>query len=222
MSTWMRLVAEGCRLRRLRAIEEQLALAGFGRVAGVDEAGRGALAGPVVAAAVIPDPSRPVPGVDDSKVLTAERRELLAPWVRSSALAWAVVAVDAATIDRTDILQATRLAMRRALAALAVRPDAVITDAVPFDDLGVPCLAVIKGDALCHAVACASILAKVERDRMLCELDREHPVYGLAEHKGYGAPAHLEVLRSIGPSPVHRLTFGRVLPRRGCRLPEAA
>jgi ribonuclease HII len=103
-----------------------------------------------------------------------------------------------------------------------VRPDAVITDAVPFDDLGVPCLAVIKGDALCHAVACASILAKVERDRMLRELDREHPVYGLAEHKGYGAPAHLEILRSIGPSPVHRLTFGRVLPRRGCRLPEAA
>ena len=193
-----------------------------GWVAGVDEAGRGALAGPVVAAAVIPDPTRPVPGVDDSKALSPETRERLATWVRRGALAWAVVAVDAATIDRSDILQATRLAMRRALAALAVRPDAVITDAVPFDDLGVPCLAVIKGDALCHAVACASILAKVERDRMLRDLDRDHPGYGLAVHKGYGAAAHLEALRLIGPSPAHRLTFGRVLPRVGSRLPEAA
>lgn len=218
MSTWIRLVAETCRLRRVRAIEEQLALAGYGRVAGVDEAGRGALAGPVVAAAVIPDPSRPIPGVDDSKALSPEKREALAPWIERSALAWAVVAIDAATIDSIDILQATRLAMRRALAALAVRPDAVITDAMPFDDLGVPCLAVIHGDALCHAVGCASILAKVGRDRMLRDLDRAHPGYGLAEHKGYGAASHLAALEALGPSPSHRLTFGRVLPR----LREAA
>ncbi len=202
------------RLAWMRGLEEALANAGFSGVAGVDEAGRGCLAGPVVAAAVIPDPSRPIPGVDDSKRVPAERREELAARIRETAVAWAVAAEPAATIDSINILAATRLAARRALAALAVHPDAVITDALPFPDLGIPCLAVVKGDAWCYAVACASILAKVERDRLAAELDRRWPHYGFSRHKGYGAPEHLAALERFGPSPEHRLTFGPVVPRR--------
>lgn len=215
LSTLSRVAREGIRLRRLRALEELLGLAGYERIAGVDEAGRGALAGPVVAAAVIVDPRRPVPGVDDSKVLPAAAREKLAVWIRETAVAWSVAAVDAATIDRINILEATRLATRRALAGLRPPPDAVVTDALPLAGLGVPCLPLVKGDALCHAVASASILAKVERDRLLEELGARQPEYGFPEHKGYGSPRHLAALAELGPGPDHRLTFARVLPRRG-------
>ncbi len=182
-------------------------------MAGADEAGRGALAGPVVAAAVLPDPERIVPGIDDSKKLPADRRERLARAIRESVRAWAVVAVGPETIDRINILEATRLATRRAVEALAVAPDCVITDALTLPGLALPCLPVVKGDALAYAVACASILAKCERDRMLRALDREYPWYGFAVHKGYGAPEHLAALARFGPSPVHRLTFHSVLPR---------
>jgi len=215
LSTLSRVAREGIRLGHLRALEERLGLAGYERIAGVDEAGRGALAGPVVAAAVIVDPRRPVPGVDDSKRLTATVRERLAVWIREAALAWSVVAVDAATIDRSNILEATRLATRRALAGLRPAPDVVITDALPLAGLGIPCLPLVHGDALCHAVASASILAKVERDRLLGELEARWPEYGFAEHKGYGSARHLAALAERGPAPEHRLTFARVLPRLG-------
>lgn len=206
------------RLDLMRRLEETLAGAGLPAVAGVDEAGRGCLAGPVVAAAVIPDPARPVPGVDDSKKVDRRRRERAAAAIRDSALAWAVVAVEPRAIDATDILAATRLASVRAIAALSRRPDLVVTDALPLPTLDLPVLPVVKGDAWCYAVACASILAKVERDRLLCELDAVYPHYGFARHKGYGAPEHLAALARFGPSPAHRLSFAPVVPRR----PEAA
>ena len=214
MATIGDLSGELFRLGLMRRLEETLAAAGFDAVAGVDEAGRGCLAGPVVAAAVIPDPRLPLPGVDDSKKLSAAERERLAAELRRTARAWAVAAVPPATIDASDVLAATRAAAHAALARLRPAPDAVVTDALPFPDLGVPCLPVVKGDAWCYAVACASILAKVERDRLLGELDRDFPHYGFARHKGYAAPEHLAALARFGPSPAHRLTFARVVPRR--------
>jgi len=214
-----RLCGEYFRLGLLRGLEETLSSAGFSPVAGIDEAGRGCLAGPVVAAAVIPADD-PLPGVDDSKKLAAEQRDALAEAVRRTARAWAVVAVPAAAIDAADILRATRLAMLRALSQLPMRPGAVVTDAVPLPESGLPCLALVKGDALAYAVACASILAKSARDRMMLDLDADYPHYGFARHKGYGAPEHLAALARFGPSPVHRLTFGPVVPRRSGR--EAA
>lgn len=215
MATLAQVIAEACRLRLMRGLEEILAGAGYARVAGVDEAGRGALAGPVVAAAVIPDPSRVVPAIDDSKCLSAAERERLAGAVRGTALAFSVAAVSPATIDRVNILEASRLAMRQALAGLRPRPDCVVIDAVALAGLGVPSLPVVRGDQISYAVACASILAKVERDRLMVELDRQLPQYGFAAHKGYGAPEHLLALREYGPSPVHRLTFRPVVPRIG-------
>lgn len=215
MATIGELCGELIRLAWMRRLEETLAGVGAGRVAGIDEAGRGCLAGPVVAAAVVPDPRRPVAGVDDSKKLSAAERERLAVRIRDTALAFAVAAVPADEIDRSDVLAATHVAARTALGRLAVPPDVVVTDALPLDlPGGPPCLAVVKGDAWCHAVACASILAKVERDRLLTDLDREYPHYGFARHKGYGVPEHVAALVRFGPSPVHRLTFAPVLPRR--------
>lgn len=208
------LSGELLRLAWMRGLEEALADAGFATVAGVDEAGRGCLAGPVVAAAVVPDLQRPIPGVDDSKRLTPARRTQLAARIRETARAWAVGVVPAQTIDATNILAATRLAARQALGGLTAAPDAVITDALALEGLAVPCIPVVKADAWCYAVACASILAKVERDRLAGELDAAWPHYGFARHKGYGAPEHLAALARFGPSPAHRLTFAPVVPRR--------
>lgn len=218
MTTTFELCCEVYRLELMRGLEVRLQQSGFARVAGVDEAGRGCLAGPVVAAAVIPDPERLIPGADDSKRLSPAARTELAAAIRETALAFAVVAVPAEVIDRINILQATRLAMRQAVALLAPRPDAVVVDAVTLEDLASSdsapaCLALVKADAWSYAVACASIVAKAERDRMLLELDLEYPVYGFARHKGYGAPDHLAALAKYGPSPLHRLTFRSVLPR---------
>ena len=225
MTTTLELCCEVYRLGLMRGLEVRLEQSGFARVAGVDEAGRGCLAGPVVAAAVIPDPDRLIPGADDSKRLRPEARRHLAAAIRETAIAFAVVAVPAEVIDRINILAATRLAMRQALGRLAVRPDAIVVDAVTLQDLEppgpyrkpAPCLALVKADAWSYAVACASIVAKVERDRLLVELDHDYPWYGLARHKGYGAPDHLEALARYGPSPLHRLTFRSVLPRRAER-----
>ncbi len=214
MTTLEQLIAEACRLRLMRGLEESLETCGFARVAGVDEAGRGSLAGPVVAGAVVPDPRRLVPGVDDSKQLTAEEREAAAAMIRRTALAWTVVAVPADTIDRINILEAAREAMRQALAALRPRPDCAVVDAVAVRGLPFPCLPVVRGDQVSYAVACGSILAKVERDRLMVELDGVYPQYGFAAHKGYAAPEHLRALAEYGPSPVHRLTFHGVVPRR--------
>lgn len=213
MPTIWDLSRELYRIDLMRSLEESLARAGYERVAGVDEAGRGCLAGPVVAAAVIPDPSRPLPGVDDSKKVAPEARERLAEAIRATALASAVVEVAADVIDRSDILRATRQAMAQAVSRLRPTPDAVVTDAVVLAGGSAPCLPVVKGDAWSYAVACASILAKVARDRRMLELDRSFPHYGFARHKGYGAPEHREALERFGPSPVHRLTFASVVPR---------
>lgn len=213
MPTIWDLFSEFYRVDLMRRLEETLAQAGYSRVAGVDEAGRGCLAGPVVAAAVVPDPERPIPLVDDSKQLRPETRERLAERIRATARAWSVVEVSAAEIDGSDILRATRQAMTEAVGRLRPRPDAVVTDAVSLPGLEVPCLPVVKGDAWSYAVACASILAKVTRDRRMLEMDRRFPHYGFARHKGYGASEHRAALARYGPSPIHRLTFASVVPR---------
>ena len=192
-----------------------------GLTAGVDEAGRGPLAGPVAAAAVILDPQQPIPGLADSKVLTAARREALAVEIRAHSRAWALGWADAAEIDTLNILQATFLAMRRALAALRVAPAHVIVDGnrrPPLEGLGYHCTvqAVVGADALVPSVSAASILAKCARDALMEQLEATYPGYGFASHKGYPTSAHVEALRRLGPSPVHRLSFGPVkscLPR---------
>ncbi len=210
------LFTEAYRLRLMRGLEELVARSGdYGRIAGVDEVGRGALAGPVVAAAVIPSPRSVVVGVDDSKRLSATARERLAVAIRRSALASAVVAVPPAQIDRINILQATKQAMCAALGQLDPAPDLAIIDAVGLPSAPCPCLPVIRGDSVSYAVACASILAKVERDRMMVELHDEYPHFEFDSNKGYGAAVHLAALAEYGPSPYHRLTFRSVLPRRG-------
>jgi ribonuclease HII len=208
------LFAEAYRLRLMRGLEDSLARTGaYEHIAGVDEVGRGALAGPVVAAAVIPDPGRLIPGVDDSKRLSAAARERLADAIRSTSIASAVVAVPPADIDRINILQATKKAMCGALRALSPAPDLAIIDAVRLAESPCPVLPVIRGDLVSYAVACASILAKVARDRTLVELHEAHPQYRFDSNKGYGAAVHLEALAAYGPSPHHRLTFRSVLPR---------
>ena len=189
--------------------------AGPALTAGVDEAGRGPLAGPVVAAAVILEPSRPVAGLADSKVLSPARREVLATTIRAQSLAWSLGWADAAEIDTLNILQATMLAMRRALAALTVPPQHVIIDGNRCPDLSglaFDCTAeaVVKGDSLVASVSAASILAKVARDEHMRLLDGQHPGYGLADHKGYPTAAHIAALRRLGPSPVHRRSFAPV------------
>ncbi|HKI85534.1 MAG TPA: ribonuclease HII [Thermoanaerobaculia bacterium] len=214
MATLAQLIAETYRLRLLRGLDDLLEMCGLSLLAGVDEVGRGSLAGPVVAAAVIVDPHCLLPGVDDSKTLSAPQREELAAAIRATAKATAVAAIPAKTIDRVNILEATRMAMRKALADLHPKPDAALIDAVALDGLSFPCLPLVRGDAISYSVACASILAKVERDRMMLELDREFPYYGWAQNKGYGAPLHLAALAELGPTPVHRLTFRAVVPRR--------
>ncbi len=213
-ATLQALACEAWRLRLLTGLEESLRLAGYRRIAGVDEVGRGCLAGPVVAGAVIPDLERPLPGVDDSKRLSPERRRRLAEAIRDTAVAWAVVPMAASVIDRINVLEATRSAMVEAVAQLTPAPDCVLVDAVALPGGGAPALPLVRADSLAYAVACASILAKVERDDWMVGLDRRYPQYGFAGHKGYGAREHIEALATYGPTPEHRLTFRSVLPRR--------
>ena len=199
-------------LKKLRCTlryEKKAWQAGALRVAGVDEVGRGSLFGPVVAAAVILDPAYRLRGLRDSKLLLPERREVLAERVRQHAVAWAIAAVDAACIDQINIYQASRLAMRDAVLQLAPAADYLLVDAVRLDcELRQD--AIIHGDALSASIAAASILAKVERDRMMCEWDAVFPAYGLASHKGYSTPQHLAALREHGPTPLHRKSFAPV------------
>ena len=190
--------------------EGQAWRAGLVRGAGVDEAGRGPLAGPVVAAAVVVTPEHRVRGVADSKVLTPERRDELYTVIHARALAVGVAIVDHLTIDRVNILQATRLAMREALRQLSVAPDLVITDFVALPDIACPQKNLVDGDARCASVAAASIVAKVTRDRIMLELDKQFPEYGFARHKGYATPDHLAALDRHGPCPVHRRSFSGV------------
>jgi ribonuclease HII len=179
-------------------------------VCGVDEAGRGPLAGPVYAAAVILDPGRPIAGLADSKTLSAGRREALAAEIGSRALAWGVASASVEEIDALNILQASLLAMRRAVEALAVLPTEVLVDGLHCPRLAVPVRAVVRGDATQAGIAAASILAKVARDAEMQALHRIHPVYGFDRHKGYPTEAHLAALRAHGVCIAHRRTFGPV------------
>jgi ribonuclease HII len=198
------------------AIERAVRARGFHVVAGVDEVGRGALFGPVVASAVILSPDRPVRGLNDSKLLEPERREQLDLRIRERAVAWAVAAVDAATIDCINIYQASRVAMRQAVTSLNPAPDFVLVDAVPLE-LSIPQRPLIKGDARSHVIAAASIVAKVYRDRLMRIWDEVFPQYGLAAHKGYSTPEHGRALREHGPTPLHRFSFEPV--RAQARFP---
>jgi len=196
------------RLKRLLQRERELWAGGVERVAGVDEAGVGPLAGPVVAAAVIFRSGEGLRGVDDSKKLTATRRDELAQEIRESALAWSVVPVDPIEIDRLNIYQAGLLAMHRAVVGLSPAPQAVLVDGRgTIPDLPMEQYPVIGGDAACHAIAAASILAKCERDRLMREYDTAFPGYGFADHKGYPTSVHREAIRRLGPSPIHRRSF---------------
>ncbi len=179
------------------------------RIAGLDEAGRGALFGPVVAAAVILNPKRRIVGLDDSKKLTAERRYELAERVREHAWAWAVAEIDAQRIDAWNIYQASRQAMCAALQQLTLQPDYLLIDALQRDVI-IEQKSLIKGDARSVSIAAASILAKTHRDARMEEWDAVYPQYGLARHKGYATPDHLEALRLHGPSPLHRQSFAPV------------
>jgi len=199
-------------LRKLRctlSFEKKVWLQGGRLVAGVDEVGRGSLFGPVVAAAVILDPAYRIRGLRDSKLLLPERRAILAERIREHAVAWAVSAIDAARIDQINIYQASRLAMCDAVSGLNPGPDHLLIDALRLDS-ELPQQAIIHGDARSASIAAASILAKVERDRMIVEWDPIFPVYGLAANKGYSTPRHLAALRKHGPSPLHRQSFAPV------------
>jgi ribonuclease HII len=199
-------------LKRLRCTlryEKKAWASGAVMVAGVDEVGRGSLFGPVVAAAVILDPGYRIRGLRDSKLLLPERRELLAPRIRQRAIAWAVAAVDAARIDQINIYHASRLAMREAVMRLQPAADHLLIDAVRLD-CDLPQRAIIHGDAVSASIAAASILAKVERDRLMREWDAVFPEYGLASHKGYSTPQHIAALQQHGPTPLHRQSFAPV------------
>ena len=182
---------------------------GWQRIAGLDEAGRGSLFGPVFAAAVILNPRRRIVGLDDSKKLTPEKREVLAERIRAHAVAWCVAQVDARRIDAWNIYQASRQAMSEAVERLAVAPDFLLVDAMHLELL-IEQKPLIKGDARSVSIAAASILAKVDRDRLMLAYDREYPQYGLAANKGYATADHLAALREHGPSPLHRFSFAPV------------
>jgi ribonuclease HII len=212
------------------ALEEESFCRGFKRVAGLDEVGRGPLAGPVVAAAVVFPRGFSHPEIKDSKALTAAQREELVPIIKESSIGWGIGIVDVEEIDRRNILNASLLAMVAALKALRPRPDYVLIDGnqlIPGELFQAKRISlkgapqqrtVIKGDRLCFSIAAASILAKVARDRIMMKLDKRHPQYGFAHHKGYSSAEHLEALRRFGPSPVHRRSFKPV--RDAC--PDAA
>ncbi len=191
-------------------MERGLRRAGYRYVAGVDEAGRGPLAGPVVAAAVVLDGRSRIPGLQDSKRLSPRQREEVAEAIRRKAVSWAVAQATVEEVDRLNVLHASRLAMRRAVEQLSVRPSVVLVDGGWGLVTDLPQRVVVGGDGTVACIAAASVLAKVERDRIMVELDRAYPGYGFAQHKGYACPAHLEALRRLGPSPVHRRSFAPV------------
>ncbi len=189
--------------------EREARKCGWQRIAGLDEVGRGSLFGPVFAAAVILDPRRRIVGLDDSKKLTPERREVLALRIRDHALAWAIAEVDARRIDAWNIYQASRQAMTEALFRLNIPPDYLLLDAMQLDVM-IEQKSLIHGDTLSVSIAAASIIAKVERDREMAKWDAVYPNYGLAQHKGYATPEHLAALRAHGPTPNHRYSFAPV------------
>ena len=194
-----------------QTIENELREAGFRFVCGVDEAGRGPLCGPVVAAAVILPPDAIIDGLNDSKKLSPKKRDELFEVVKETALAFCIAEASVEEINRLNILEADLLAMRRAIDGLQLPADYALIDGNIARDFQIPARAVIGGDAISPSIAAASILAKVHRDRLCEELDRAYPQYGIAKHKGYGTKAHIAALRQYGPSPIHRKKFIRFL-----------
>ena len=187
--------------------ERELFTKGYQLVCGVDEAGRGPLAGPVCAAAVILPAGLEIPGLDDSKKLSDKRRRELFPVIKEQAIAYGIGLASHEEIDEINILQATYLAMERAIAQLSVKPELALIDGNRAKDFGIPVKTVIKGDSLSASIAAASILAKVTRDDLMLEAAKEYPQYAFEVHKGYGTKAHYEALTAHGPSPIHRMSF---------------
>lgn len=186
-------------------------------IAGVDEVGRGPLVGAVVTAAVILDPDNPITGLADSKKLSEKRRRLLAEEIKNKALAWSLGRAEPDEIDELNILQATMLAMQRAVAGLSIQPDFVLVDGNRIPSLSIPAQAVVKGDSLVAEISAASILAKVARDQEMTELDQQFPEYGFAQHKGYPTALHLEKLAELGATPFHRKSFSPVAKALGLK-----
>ena len=186
---------------------------GYHLVCGVDEAGRGPLCGPVVAAAVILSPDRPIEGLNDSKKLSEKKRELLFDKIRENALAYSIASASPEEIDELNILGATMLAMRRAIEGLSPLPDLALIDGNTARNMPVPAVTVVKGDAISASISAASILAKVTRDRICLEDDKLYPLYGIAGHKGYPTAAHMQAVREHGPSPIHRKSFLKFLDK---------
>lgn len=193
--------------RNLWEIEDQYFSRGLQHVCGVDEAGRGPLAGPVCAAAVILPPHIEIPGLDDSKKMSDKRRRELFPVIKEKALAYGICFVDHEQIDKINILQATLLAMEQAIAQLSVKPELALIDGNREKDFGVSAKTIIHGDSLSASIAAASVLAKVTRDDYMLEMARMYPEYGFDIHKGYGTKAHYAALQEYGPSPIHRMSF---------------
>ncbi len=187
--------------------EKESAAEGLPLCCGIDEAGRGPLAGPVVAAACILDPEKPIFGLDDSKKLSPKKRDLLFDEIQEKAKCFCVIRVEPDEIDKINILEATKKAMRACVAGLSVKPDVLLIDAVNLTGTGIPVKPIIKGDAKSNSIAAASILAKVTRDRIMVEYDKEFPGYGFAQHKGYGTAAHYAAIHELGISPIHRMSF---------------
>lgn len=187
--------------------ENQLHQSGAKYVCGVDEVGRGPLAGPVVCAAVIMPADDVIDGVDDSKKLTAKKREKLSALIKEKAIAWAICRVEADVIDSINILQATRLCMKNAVGNLSVRPDFVLTDGNMELDIDIPQRSIVKGDAQCYCIGAASIIAKVERDALMAQYGGVYPQYGFEKNAGYGTAAHIEAIKKFGLTPIHRRSF---------------
>lgn len=187
--------------------EAKISQEGYSLIAGIDEAGRGPLAGPVVAAACILDPQRPIYGLDDSKKLSEKKRELLFTEIEEKALAYEVVLVPAEEIDEINILNATKKAMYACVKNLSLQPDFILIDAVELKDLSLPYQAIIGGDSKSNSIAAASILAKVSRDRIMVEMDQRYPGYEFSRHKGYGTKVHYAALEALGLCPIHRRSF---------------
>ena len=192
---------------QLSMFEKDAFLEGFRIVAGIDEAGRGPLAGPVVAAACILREDKPILGLDDSKKLSPAKREILYEEILEKALCYSVVRIEHDVIDDINILEATKRAMRTCVMELAVKPDLLLIDAVDLKGTGIPVRPIIKGDAKSNSIAAASILAKVSRDRIMVEFDSVYPGYGFAKHKGYGTKEHYEAIETLSICPIHRRTF---------------
>jgi ribonuclease HII len=195
------------RLRGMLVFEAEARAAGHTLIAGIDEAGRGPLAGPVVSAAAILPEGFLLPGLNDSKLLSEKKREALYGPIVEGAISWAVGISDKDTIDGVNILNATKLSMKEAIGALRPQPDYLLIDAVRLDGVAIPQNPIIKGDALSLSIAAASVIAKVTRDRIMLEYDAAYPQYGFARHKGYGTRQHVEAIKKYGISPIHRITY---------------